>query len=217
MFEIPKFPVDLKKYPSLKLLGECQVCAEKGNKNIYIDNLVEQLKNYMKSRPKDSVPETYANLFNICSSLAKTTETISQPIYAIHQSELKSLPQIKEIPFTEGGFERALEVLHLTGNILLLNKHFFSENPIIILDPSWLNNLFTSVITIYPNKTEEIKNGLLIHSKPPNSLIEAMKQTNLKLEEFSNILYQFKIAFPVIDRHGSKASSTLIPSSNSFI
>jgi hypothetical protein len=145
-------------------------------------------------------PPAYYNLMTTCDSFSKDRNTI-----AITKSNLQK-QCLKGCGFeNEDHFNRALYVLVNLGKVIEY------EN-IVILNPSWLNSLFTMVITVIPSKKEFVKDGILHHSHLPWE--EHIKGTAFTDETVLKMLYHFKLGYPVFDSKTQSVSHSLIPSSN---
>jgi len=148
-------------------------------------------------------PPAYYHLMNTCDSFSKDRNTI-----AITKQNLKE-QCMKGCGFEdEDHFNRALSVLVHLGKVILY------EN-IVILNPSWLNSLFTMIITVIPNKKHFVKDGILLHNNDSDGFPwkDHIKGTSFTDQTVLNILYFFKLGYPVFDSKTQSISQSLIPSS----
>jgi hypothetical protein len=187
----------MKKY---NILGSFQV----SNKSkAGIDDFVSALISTASKLPftHDIYPKTYLDLISWVENERKT-----HPILSAESFMEKALVVLK----SQQQLPRIMTVLHDLGIIMRYKQ-------LVLLDPNWLNKLFTTVITVDTTKNQLMDSGVLFHDKLPWKAL--LEEKNVEFKDpfvFLQMMFEFKIAFPVSDASSDKAIKSLVPARTFF-
>lgn len=164
-----------------------------------IEELKSTIFNVALNHPPTQIiiPKFTKNLIKWISKLKETNPVLLK----------KEFIQIISKEFEEFKNEKDISKIWSVLNDLGIIMDF--EN-LVILDPNWLNQLFTSVVTGVPNKKSKVLHGILNHDNLPwNEIVKNIPF--LTNEILLKMMFSFKIAFPRINING-EIKSSLIPS-----
>lgn len=189
-----QFPEDLRReFPNI--IETYQACLVHPMENV--EQIASKVTTLAFGAPHtlSKFPPQYFSMINFCQMLKEK---------AITKMTLFSKIRGHCGFMSDFHIERALAVLESFGKLIKFEE-------IVILNPSWLNTLFTMILTVIPNKADFVKDGILSHSEefPWKQHIQGTGFTD---KGVLDMLYHFGLGYPVYDATHSLIQS-LIPAS----
>ena len=160
-------------------------------------------ENATEYKGKGCVPvmgqEIPASYFQLNRELERIQENVRRGISApvMHAEEFKDLVQQLKLPdiFTNDEVQTATLFLNEVGTILHYNDRSHNLNELYFIDPRWLCDMMSQVVTV-KEKNPYVKNGIL-HSTDIPVLFKDKRFPWEYFEQYLTLLDRFEIALPL--------------------